>query len=517
MRLAIATVLLLATRVAAAQPEGPPADPTPPPTEPEPKPVPVVVPPPVESRHPVVATPPDEVRPHEPARSPDDGFRFGSYGRLIAGSDLRGGKPERLLVGAVGPRVIEASYLELEMSYGFSTPRGIRLRPIITLAFDGTLFHDTGDFDAHPALRNMYLDATLSSTLSAWVGSRMYRGDDIYLFDYWPLDDQNTVGTGLSYRSTEIPAAETGNALEVAGHVGFNRLDNSYQFQQVAVANPQQGATTVTQLNRERIIASATASYLMLRDPKLPSMKFKLHAELHNLPSGTRARLDEQGAPTGQFESLPADSGYLIGAELSVFGRSTVGYRDHLNLFARYASGLAAFDELAPPTTFGSDLKTTKANELSFGLSGNYDLPYGNCMVGALSRRFIDANSDNNTIDHADGWEYAIDVRPLVRVLPDVFVGADISYQARFPRGLNPFTERAEDPAIFQLAPMVVYSPMGPSAYDRPQLRAVFDIAHLNQGALDEYVPDDPRHAHGNVYSITFQAEWWFNSSNYRH
>ena len=71
--------------------------------------------------------------------------------------------------------------------------------------------------------------------------------------------------------------------------------------------------------------------------------------------------------------------------------------------------------------------------------------------------------------------------------------------------------------AIFQLAPMVVYSPMGPSSYDRPQLRAVFDIAHLNQGALDEYVPDDPRHAHGTVYSITFQAEWWFNSSNYKH
>ncbi len=516
MRLAIVTSLCLASRVALAQPDAPPAEPAPPPAEPvaEPKPVP---PPPVAP--PVVTAPlvPDEVKPAEPVRSADDGFRFGSYGRLIAGSDTRGGKPERLLVGAVGPRVIEDSYLELEMQYGFETKRGIKLRPIITLAFDGTLFHDTGDFDAHPAIRNMYLDATLSSTVSAWVGSRMYRGDDIYLFDYWPLDDQNTVGAGVLYRSAEIPANKNGNAVELAGHVGFNRLNDDYQFQQVEVANPEQGATTITQLNRERIIASATASYLLMLDPKLPSMKFKLHAELHELPSGTRARLDETGAPTGVLEALPADSGHLIGAELSIFGRSTAGYHDHLNLFARYASGLATFDELAPPTSFGTDLKTTNASELSFGLSGNYDTAFGNCMIGALSRRFIDASSDDNTVDHADGWEYAIDARPLVRVLPDVFVGADISYQARFPRGLNPYTERAEDPAIFQLAPMVVYSPMGPSAYDRPQLRAVFDFAHLNQGALDEYVPDDPRHAHGNIYSITFQAEWWFNSSNYRH
>ena len=513
MRLAIASSLLLATRVAAAQPDAPP-DPTPPPPPtdpiPEAKQPPVVTP--VEAKLP---PPPSAVAPAEPTHNPDEGFRFGSYGRLIAGTDLRGGKPERLLVGGIGPRVVEPSYLELEMSYGFETKRGIRLRPIITLAFDGTLFHETGQFDARPALRNMYLDATLTSKVSAWVGSRMYRGDDIYLFDYWPLDDQNTVGGGVVYRSAEIAAHDTGDALELAGHVGFNRLDNPFQFQQVAVANPEQGATTVDQLNRQRIIASATASYLMMRDPKLPSMKVKLHGEVHTLPSGTRARVDESGAPTGQLESLPADSGYLIGAELSVFGRSSVGYRDHVNLFARYAKGLAAFDELAPPTSFGSDLKTSNASELSFGLSGNVDLPYGNCMVGALSRRFIDA--DDNTVDHDDGWEYALDARPLVRVLPDVFVGADLSYQARFPRGLNPYTERAEDPAILQIAPMIVYSPIGPSAYDRPQLRAVLSIAHLNQGALDEYVPDDPRHAHGTVYYLGFQAEWWFNSSNYKH
>ena len=70
--------------------------------------------------------------------------------------------------------------------------------------------------------------------------------------------------------------------------------------------------------------------------------------------------------------------------------------------------------------------------------------------------------------------------------------------------------------AVFQIAPMAVFSPMGPSAYDRPQLRFVFRAAHLNQAALDDYVPGDSRHYHPWQYFLGLQAEWWFNSSTYR-
>jgi len=468
---------------------------------------PVVTPPAKESQ--IATTPPPVVPPPPPPPVADgQGFRFGSYGRLIAGTDLRGGKPGTSNIVAHGPRVIEPSYLELDFSYGFVTKRGLQMRPVITLAFNGTLFHDTGQFDAQPALRNMYLDAQVTKYVSTWVGSRMYRGDDIYLFDYWPLDDQNTVGGGVVFRKSESDKG-TGDAIELAGHAGVNRLDHPFQFQEITVANPEQGATTVTQLNRQRMIASATASYLLDGGPGALSLKGKLHGEVHSLPSGTRKRDD------GTFEALPSDSGFLIGAEVSAFGMAKdPAFRRHLNGFVRYAKGLAAFDELAPPTSFGTDLRTTRANELSFGLSGNWDHELGNVMIGALSRRFIDA--DANSVDHDDGWEYALDVRPLAKVLPDLFIGGDLSYQARFPKGLNPTTERAEDPAVFQIAPMVVYSPMGPSAYDRPQLRLVYLAAHRNGAALDEYVPDDPRHRHPWEYFLGLQAEWWFNSSTYR-
>ncbi|HEY4239410.1 MAG TPA: carbohydrate porin [Kofleriaceae bacterium] len=523
MRLAATTGLFVVAFAGLANAQPAPADGSDAPPTPAPVPAPAPEPPPVQTPPAPTPTPapvaapaattakadaPAGDTPQEPATTAGTGFRFGSYGRIIAGTDLRGGKPEQILVVAHGPRLVEPSYLELEMSYGFAPKPGVMLRPVVTLAFDGTLFHDTGDFDAHPALRNMYLDAQISPELTAWVGSRMYRGDDIYLFDYWPLDDQNTVGGGLGYR-VGVGDSSRHDAIELAVHAGVNRLDNPFQYQTIEVPNPEQGATTVTQLNRERMIASLTASYILDNGPAAPNFKFKLHGEYQGLASGSYKRDD------GTFEALPSDQGFLIGGEAQIYGLADpkLHYRRHLSVFARYAKGLAAFDELAQPTSFGTDLKTTNANELSFGASGNWDFPLGNVMIGALSRRWIDAKPSE---DHDDGWEYALDARPQIRAYKDVFLGADVSYQARFPRGLNPYTEAAEDPAVFEIAPMIVYSPMGPSAYDRPQLRIVYRAAHLNDGARDEYVPEDPRHAYTWVHYLGFEAEWWFNSSTYR-
>ena len=61
----------------------------------------------------------------------DRGFRFGSYGRVIAGTDLRGGKPEKILVVAHGPRIVEDSYLELDFVVRLRDARAAsKLRPV---------------------------------------------------------------------------------------------------------------------------------------------------------------------------------------------------------------------------------------------------------------------------------------------------------------------------------------------------------------------------------------------------
>jgi hypothetical protein len=455
--------------------------------------------------------PPPPVGQPAPENS-ERGFRFGSYGRVLADTDLRGGQPEQLLTGIAGPRIVEDSYVELEFSYGFERLKAgdseIVLRPVFTLAIEGDLFHDTGVFDSMPAIRNLYLEARFSDHFTGWAGSRMYRGDDIYLLDYWPLDNLNTLGAGVQYR-TELPRGQRRDAIEVALHGGVNRLDDDYQYQTITVPNPAQGSATVTELNRQRLIGSLGLSYIFDGGPGKISAKVKLYGELHHIGPGQFQRDDMS------IEDLPADGGYLVGAELSVFGMQPVGskFRRHLNLYMRYAKGLAAFNPLEAPTAFGPDSKTTLANELQFGVSGNWDERFGNLMLGVLSRRFIDGSGED--MDPANGWEYAIDARPLGRISRDWYFGADVSYEARFPQGLNPITLQAEDPGIFQVAPMFVFSPMGPSGYDRPQLRFVYRAAYLNQGALDDYVPGDVRHTRPWEQYLGVQAEWWFNSSSY--
>jgi hypothetical protein len=444
------------------------------------------------------APPAVEPAPTPPPASAAAGFTFGSYGRIAAATDLRGGTPEGVAVVAHGARIVEPTYLELDLAYGLVAPSGARLRTVTTIAWGDELFHTTGEFDARPALRNLFLEADVTPALTVWAGSRMYRGDDIYLLDYWPLDDLNTVGAGVRHRR---------GGLDLAAHAGVNRLLDPFQFQEDDVPDPEQGATTVTQLDRQRFLASATATYQQLVVPALDLHgKVKLHAELHAVPDGERRRGDDT------VETLPRDWGTTVGAQAGVWTPAQAGHRRHANLFARWSKGLAAFDELAPPSATDENLETFPgASELVLGLAGGWDHPLGNALVGAYARRFVDG--DRSGADPDDGWEYIAAVRPLARAVGDLYAGADLSYQVRFPRGINPTSQLASDPAIVQIAPMVVYAPMGPSAYDRPQLRLVYRAARLNEGARDLYVPDDPRRAETWVHFLGVQAEWWFNST----
>lgn len=493
----VAVALAGAGRVAAEEPElaaGAGAGPEPGAVaEPVPEPVSESVPVPVRESEPVA----DPV----PVPASDVGFRFGSYGRIAAATDLRGGRPEPVAIVAHGPRVVEPSYLELEMSYGFRAKSGVLLRTVTTLAYDDQLFHETGKFEAGPAIRNLYAEARWHGGATLWVGSRMVRGDDLYLFDYWPLDDDNTVAAGGSW---------VHGGLNLAAHLGVNRLRDRFQYQEIQVAAPEQGATTIVQLNRQRMTASTTASYVVdIGDHR--HAKLRAHAQLVGLPSGERRRDTDQ-----TIEKLPRDWGTTIGLQLGTWtDRDGDGRFHSFNLFARWSKGLAAYDELAPPTAVSTDLTTfPRASELVFGLSRSFDHKLGNIVGAAYARRFIDG--DPNVRDRDDGWEYAIDVRPLAKVTGDVQAGFDLSYQVRFPRGLDPITGLAADPAVFAIAPMIVYAPMGPSAFDRPQLRLVYRAAHLNDGALGLYAVDDPRRAYPWVHYLGVQAEWWFNSSSYQ-
>lgn len=477
-RVLIALALLATARPASAQPAAAPA------------PVPAPAPAPDPDPDPAVSTT-TETRTGE-------GFAFGSYGRVMIGTDVRGSSPDPVSVVAHGSRVVEPTYLELDLYYRLKARRGIDLTTVTTLAFGDRLFHLTGEFDAQVALRNFYLEAEKDvgpGRLGIWAGSRMYRGDDIYLLDYWPLDDVNTVGGGAWYRH---------DRFEHGFHAGLNRLLDPFQYQEMEVVTPEDGTATIAELDRQRYIVTARSSYRAWGEPQGPALKLKLYGDIQALPDGRRLRDDDT------VEKLPSDFGWSLGGQAGVWGFAQG--ESHANLFLRYSRGLSAYDELDPPMDFDAEKKSAGASELVLGLSGNYEYPRGGVLVGAYSRRFRDG--DPSTSDTDDGWEYIADARPRVRVVDAVEAAVDVAWQVRFPNGLSATELIAADPAIFQIAPMAIYSPFGPGSYARPQFRLVYAAAHLNDAARDQLYPlEDPRRAHVWVHYLGLQAEWWFNST----
>lgn len=432
----------------------------------------------------------------KPARAEiEESFQFGTYGRVSTGSDLQGGSPQQIRIVAHPPRLLEGPYAELDFGYLHEVAAsGTTLHTRATLAFAGDLFHDTGNFDITWGARNLYLEVqnVLTPGLSVWAGSRMYRGDDIYLLDFWPLDEQNTVGGGVAWAWSKDGAVKL--------HVGLNRLDNPFQRQTIQVPAVDFGARDVLQLDRRKTVGSLRGEqHLTLSgDTRLKVIGY---SEVHALPSGTRLT-DERTE-----EQLPSDSGWLAGLELGLYGFAPQSYA---NLFVRYGADLAAFDELAIPGDLALDDTASGAHELMFGLSANIEKGPVGVLVGSYVRNFEDA--DPIVYDPDDVWEVGAAVRPAWFVTRHLHLIGEVNVQYQRPNGLYPETQTHEIPTVWQAALMPSLS-LGRGSYSRPQLRFIYAISFLNESARLRYAPEDVRRDREVQHFLGIGAEWWFNSS----
>lgn len=422
-------------------------------------------------------------------------FWFGSYGRAGISSDLDGARGRASQIVAFGPRLTEGNYIELDLGYRPWTGPSGQVATVVTLALGDELFHYDGDFDAAIAIRQAYVEAArlFGTGLFVWVGSRLYRGDDIYLFDFWPLDDLNTLGGTVGWR---------GPGTDIALHVGVNRLDDGFQLQRVPVPAPGFGAAEAVFLDRQRTIVSLLAEQRYGGADDVLGMKVKLYGELHFLPSGRRAI---EGSFT-ETEPLPDDFGAMVGAQLGLWN---FGKRGFLNVWGRYATGLAAYDELQQPYGLNRDRRAVDAQEIRFALNGNVESDFGlGVQYGGYARLFFDA--DDNEEDFDDRQEVAFAVRP--QFFWGLFTpGVEASVQISRPNGLNPRTNAQETATVAQLAVIPALS-FGddPGTYTRPQIRAVYAVSLLNDAALALYPEADPRADDSVVHFAGLSAEWWF-------
>lgn len=439
-----------------------------------------------------------EEKKEEPAK-----FIFGSYGRVQPSTDLEGGSGRHTNIVSHGSRLEQPTYLELDFVYDFANkPDETDFHLVTTLAFGESLFHDTGVFAALSTIRNLFIRAegVGYKPLSLWAGSRMYRGDDIYLLDLWPLDDVNLYGAGAGLRYTDT---------EVDIHFGLNRLETDWQVQKREIPSDTFGTETVEWMDRQRIIVGAKATRYFLRKENSDfALKAKLFAEMQSIGSGTRISERSVNAATEEDRiAYPADIGWSAGAQ---FGAVGLGRNGFLHLMFKYSGGLAAYGTLAEPFGYDIDRKTTKAQEFLTALTGNFEFWRMSVMVGSYARYFVDA--DPNKYDNDDGWEFILAVRPHIHIHDSLAFGVEVSHQLRKPNGIAPDTAKETLPMITKLSLFPIVFKGDSLSYGRPQVRLVYTLSFVNGDARASFPEGDKRRDRQIQHFLGIGAEWWFNT-----
>jgi len=421
------------------------------------------------------------------------GATVGSYGRVQASADARGGEAQPVNVVSYGTRLEKASYLELDLMLDEGIEAGPQFKVVVTPALQGNLFHYEGEWDASLALRNLYVEANEWSNLplSAWAGSRMYRGEDVHLLDFWPLDSLNTLGAGLRADPTGWTVAVHGGTSRVAADAW------QVQYDAVPVAGGV-GTEAIEILDRQRMVGSIKGGRLT------DTYKVLLYSELHGLPEGTR--VNDQRIQ----QDLPADRGSVVGLQASAYGWANDSF---VHLWLKRATGLAAYGDLSVPGGLATDYTVKSAREHLVATAANHEAGPAAVQVGAYLRRFEDA--DGNQLDVDDRWEANVHVRPAYSPTENVTLAVEAGQQWLRPDGLNPRTETHDLPKVTKLAVLPSIQPERGS-FSRPQLRLQYIYSFLNNDARAWYDFADPRHASNHQHFVGVGAEWWLNSAGYQ-
>jgi maltoporin len=432
------------------------------------------------------------------------GFHFGSYGRVVVASDLQGRTGRQARIVTFAPRVDEDdTYAEIELRRE-DRVLGVDTRIVATVAYGGPLFHYDGEFSERIAIRNLFAETTniLVQGLSIWGGSRMVRGDDVYLMNFWPLDNLNLIGGGLRYALEDD--------FELALSVGMSQPNNPFQRQtDLFPARAGFLPDEVFVLDRPRTVAAARATYWPFGRFQPDGIKGVLYGEQHFLAAGERRRSD------GSLEALPEDSGFVLGAQV---GGYITSQRAFANLFFRYARGLGAYDPLGVPFRTGSVIATGRAEEIRIALSANWewrenpDVGVG-VQVGGWWRLFRDA--DPAVFNRSTISEGAFSVRPMLWFGEHAGVQIDISYQGMQTTALDERTSRPEGGGAFKLGVIPFVTPFGRGTYTRPHIRVHYVLTARDPGARALYNDADPRSRQDLEHFLGISVEWWFSSTSY--
>lgn len=443
--------------------------------------------------------------PAERPRNYADGFHFRAYGRAVAASDHEGRPPANadILQFTGGSRLDEATYTEFDLrreDYWEGTDSYTKIVTII--AFNGPILHFHGKWDVQQvAVRDLYVEERgfFHENLSIWIGSRMHRGNDAYLLDFWPLDNLDTIGGGVTYR---VPMD-----FELKLHIGANQPRHPFFVSSSPRPFPlQDRETAVRLLDRQRILSSGRVSKTFPLNDGAAGIAAVLYGEFHHVPEGEREN-------EGREEAVPAESGFVAGGQVSYF---TTGNRpSHLHLFVRYARGLGVYDELRAPTQLAPDGTTARAWEMLFAFHANLEAGAFGMLASGFVRKFRNASPG---LDFQDVTEGIIIARPTVWFGEHVGLSLEASYQAQ---KLGVRIRQEDGRSRFQVGHMArlgvvpFLTPGGRGNYKRPQFRFIYLLSHRDEGARRLYPQDNVFAERAFDHFFGLNVEWWFTAPSY--
>ena len=452
------------------------------------------------------------MKPTAPPAEHAGGFEFGSYGRVQIASDLRGGTGREANIVAYGTRIDEDSYAELELRREDTFSDGIKNKVVTTLGLFPPFFQFTGDAIQNIGLRNLY-DQASYGPLTLWVGSRMYRGDDIYLLDWWPLDNQNTVGGGIGVNLPPTSFGET----SIAAHVGMERLDNPAQFEQIPVTAP----FGIRDGERDRARPAAPHRDAEGHPPRAklqgcaPDGERQPRFQVHPLRRGAGDLRRRPHRHVGRDRQPDADA---VSCRLGLPHRRRDSRTGRAN--ATRSSRSSRGTRMAWPHTTPSPSRSHSRQTARRAARTRRSPPSAGTSKPARS-----ASSTAPTFATSPTATHSR--RPSRRTTRGPWTSGRRSSSAstghrgrRQLPGAALRRARSDDQRTAlrgrvarRRHPLLL--PIGRGSYKRPQLRIIYAITARNEGARALYAAQDVFSQRSIEHYLGLGVEWWFNSSSY--
>lgn len=423
-----------------------------------------------------------------------DRLDFGMYGRVGLAYSLDGrviqGTRLNLRGSALGGRFEESDYLEPTLKFYALKPDteqspGVRL--VLTPAmFARTSFLGFFSSNTTPNLTIELFQAYVEATnvflpgLSLWGGQRFYRGEDVFMADYFYFNNLSAQGGGVRYKDLDFAVlVQTGSRTNAP----------AYQFDDNGDGTPE------AQRQRMVFVSQYVRRFPLGGEPdKERAHRLHLLAEVHALP----AARNRDGA-----EVLPSDSGWVLGAK----GVLDFGNGNFNTLSVRYGRGIAN-GAIGGAQTWG-----TFGTADTFGrFSGAFAVEVVDHFVVNVSRLLSIngygvlhlARGGGGSEDR--GFDTSVGARAFLYLHDRFHLVNELTWQTR-QDGHGPIGTATK----LTVAPTIV--PTGQrSVWERPHFRLFYTLAFYNQAARDALMapylqtfgPDAVGHYLGA------RVEWWF-------